>query len=222
MDKLGICNLACAEIAAGSIASLDESSVSAAECNRQFDPCLTELLEWSDWWFAKTRATLAEIANDRLDEWTYAYALPTDCATPLMLREYDATATQRQYALAGPYNFPSQAGIPLRFLVDGHVLYANVGPAVLEYSRNNVLPGDLPALVARALALEIASRIAYPIKKDMKLTDTMVRKAEVAKSRAIADNENQSPRIETDYVTEAEFARMGYGDLPPIPYSDWG
>ena len=85
MDKLGICNLACAEIAAQSIASLNESSMSADECNRQFDACFKELLEWSDWWFAKRRTVLAQVENDRPQEWAFAYALPANCATPLVI-----------------------------------------------------------------------------------------------------------------------------------------
>ncbi|MEG7747584.1 hypothetical protein U2065_14685, partial [Listeria monocytogenes] len=68
----------------------------------------------------------------------------------------------------------------------------------------------LPPLVRRAFALELAARIAYPIKKDLKLQETLIRKAEVAKSRAIADEENKSPRMAPRYISEAEFARMGF------------
>lgn len=210
MDKLGICNLACSEIGADIIASLNEASVSAQQCNQQFDQCFKELLEWADWWFARRRTVLAEVPNDRPAEWTYAYQIPTDCATPLLIRPYCADVPQRQFPIAGSGAFPRQDALPIPFLASGANIYTNVGPAQLEYTRNDVMPVELPAMVSRALALEIASRIAYPIKKDMTLADTMVKKAEFQKSRAVADNENQSPRVQHRYISGADLARWGW------------
>lgn len=206
---LSICNMALAEIGADTIASLDESSVSARECNRVFNQCIEEMLEWSEWQTAIKRATLAEVANDRFDEWNYAFALPADLGTAILVRVHSDDTSQRDYPIAGPFTFPHQDAVQIPFLIAGEKLYCNVEVAILEYGAKTIDVTKLSAMGARALTLEIASRIAYPIKKDAKLKDALIRQAEVAKSRAIADNENRNPRRTPEYVSPVDYARMG-------------
>ena len=54
--------MALAEVGADTIASLEESSVSARECNRVFDQCLAEMLEWTEWTVAIKRDALGSSA----------------------------------------------------------------------------------------------------------------------------------------------------------------
>jgi len=64
-------------------------------------------------------------------------------------------------------------------------------------------------LTARAVALELAARLAMPLKKSRELKKEKVAEAEVARQRAIAESENRSPRRQTDYISEADYARWG-------------
>lgn len=207
-SSIQIANEALAEIASASIAAFDENSRESSECNRFFDPLLEEVLDWCEWPWARRYVVLASVTNDRPAEWLYAYAKPNDCAQAIAVREVGETADI--LALYGPFTFPWQDASPNRFIVEGEKIYTNVETATLVYSTTSIDAVALPPLVRRAFALELAARIAYPIKKDLKLQETLIRKAEVAKSRAIADEDNKSPRMAPRYISDAEFARMGF------------
>jgi len=206
--SVAIANEALAEIAAGSIAAFDENSREASEVNRFFNTILEEILDWTEWGFAIRYVALARITNDRPAEWMYVYAKPTDCANPKAIR---AEENDVSFATTfGPTTAPFQDAYPLHYLVEGDKIYTNVENATLVYSTTAIEANELPPLVRRAMTLELAARIAYPVKKDAKLADTLVRKAEVAKSRAIADEENKNPRKSPRYVSDAEYARLGF------------
>ncbi|AHE52566.1 hypothetical protein [Sphingomonas sanxanigenens] len=194
-SSISICNMALAEIGADAIASLEEESVSARECARAFDQCLGELLEMAEWGFAERRTALAELPNDRPGEWQHAYALPADLANAIRVRRADARA-------------PDAA--PISFLIAGGKLYCDVAPALFDYGRASVSPAELPALLVRALVLEIAARIAFPVKKDGRLKEGLIRQAEVARARAIADDENRNPRRVPHYTSPVDAARLGW------------
>lgn len=203
-----IANEALAEIAAGSIASFDENSRESAEVNRFFGPLLEELLDWCEWPWARRQVVLASVPNDRPAEWLYAYAKPIDCTQAIAVRE--VKTAPGVLPLYGPFTLPWQDTSPIRFIVEADKIYTNAENATLFYSTNDIPANALPALVRRAFALELAARIAYPVKKDVKLQDMLIRKAEVARQRAIADEENKNPRLMTRYVSDAEYARLGF------------
>ena len=63
----------------------------------------------------------------------------------------------------------------------------------------------------RAFALELAARVAVPIRKDTALARELGAAAELARARAIADDYNQRVRRPATYVSDAAFARSGIG-----------
>src|SRR3989344_1055369 len=206
MTTVALCNEAPAENACPSIASLDEPSNEAKECNRVAATVMSELLDWTEWLWRETRETLAAIPNYRPAEWLFAYAMPADCASPIAVRAVEDAATS--LPIAGPSTFPAQDAIPLRFTVSGTTLYTNVPNAILLYT-SNTAPAKLPPLVRRAYVLELAARISFAIKKDHKLKQTLMQQAAYARQIAIADEANKRPRHDPIYVSDAEYARMG-------------
>jgi len=203
------CNEALSQIAAGAINSLTENSIEARECNRFAEPLLLELAEWTEWSFLRTRVVLAEVDNDRPAEWLHAYAVPADLGTPLAIRQAeDAATTLPEY---GPYTLPLQDSRPNLFIVEDGKVYTNVETATLVYSRGVVDAAALAPLLRRAFVLELAARIALPIKKDAKIAQVLMQQAMMARSEAVAAEENKNPRREIRYVSEAEYARMGVG-----------
>ncbi|NMN07200.1 MULTISPECIES: hypothetical protein [unclassified Novosphingobium] len=204
---IDICNRALAQIAAGQIADFAEGSIEAREATRFAKPLLAELAEWAPWPWARTRVVLAEVSNDRPAEWLHAYAAPTNLAQPIAVRAVEDDATT--LPSGGPFPFPLQDAAPLAFLYEGGRIYANVANATLVFVRNNVTAPDLPPLVARAFELELAARLALPVKKDATAAQTLARAAEIARMRAIADEANKSGERPARYVSEAELARAG-------------
>ena len=207
--QVGICNEALSEIAADPINAIDEKSSSAFYCQMHYNSVLAEVLTWTDWDWAIRRVTLAAQPNDRKGEWLYRYGRPADMAEAI--RVLPAIDQQVQnLPTVGPYAFPAWDALgKLPFTTASGSIYTNVAGAVLEYQVSAVDPAVIDPLTARAASLELAARLAMPIKKSRNLKGDMVKLAEVAKQRAIAESENRAPRRQVDYISEVEFARMG-------------
>ena len=204
-----ICNMALAEIAAGPITDVTDNSIEAREVNRFAASLLAEVSHWSDWSWAVARSALSATTNDRPAEWTQAYALPSDCARPLAIRAVEDDAAFLPDG--GPFPFPLQDAMPLAFLHEGGLIYANVSNATLIYVAALTDATNLPPLVQRAFTLELAARVAIPIRKDTGLARELGAAAEIARARAIAEDYNQRVRRPASYISEAAFARAGIG-----------
>lgn len=71
---------------------------------------------------------------------------------------------------------------------------------------------DIAATIGEAgFCLELAARIAIPIRKDSGLAREVGAAAELARARAIAEDYNQRVRRPASYISEAAFARAGIG-----------
>jgi len=204
-----ICNMALAEIAAGPIIDVTDNSIEAREVSRFAAPLMAEVSLWSDWSWAVARATLTAATNDRPAEWTQAYIVPANCARPLAIRAAQSDAAFLPQG--GPYPFPVQDAVPLAFLHEGGLIYSNVCDATLVYVAVLTDPTLLPPLVQRAFALELAARVAVPIRKDTGLARELGLAAEMARARAIAEDYNQRIGAPASFVSQAAFARAGIG-----------
>lgn len=204
-----ICNMALAEIAAGPITALSDNAIEAREVGRFALPLLAEITLWSDWSWAVTRAVLTEITNDRPAEWLHAYQVPATCARALAVRRNEDPATSLPDA--GPFPFPLQDGLPLAFLHEGGLIYSNIGTASLVFTAMLTDPTALPPLVTRAFVLELAARVAVPVRKDIGLARQLASAAELARDRAIAEDRNQRAAAGLRFASEAALARAGIG-----------
>ena len=212
LSKLQIWNMALAELPEQRIDSLDDVNLASDFLNDQYQPAIEFLLEDHDYDFATRREALAQVTNDRPNEWQYAYRLPRNLARPLHLLPYsgsDAANAVPVYSWIGRTR-SLETRTPFR-LADGK-LYCNIEGAVLEYATNSVAESAFTAKFARALALELASRVVMPIKKDQKRQADLIRMAEVARERAKADDMNRDRETTRDFIPEFMLARMGYGD----------
>lgn len=211
-SELDLCNNALAEIAADPISSIDERSLQARECRRILPIVLAEFLSWTAWDHSIKRVTLAAQANTRNGEWLYSYAVPSDMTEAVaIVPAYDQALSSAPSV--GPFPFPAIAGLGrLPFIIEGGALYTNVATASLQYQSSEAQIGKIRPMEARAIELELAARLAMPIKKSRELKGDLIKQAEVAKARAIAESENRSPTMQTSYVSEVEYARSGYGD----------
>lgn len=209
LSRLQIKNMALAELPADRIEAEDEVSLEAETCAEHYQPALELLLEDHDWDFAIRRATLATVTNDRANEWTYAYALPGDMASPRRLLPFgagDIASTVPGYSPVGRLR-GFEAITP--FVISNGVLFADRESAVFEYVTNEPAEATFTAKFARALAEELAARIVMPIKKDTKRKGELIRQAEVSRERAKADDMNRDRESIRDFVPESQLARMG-------------
>lgn len=209
-DQLSICNEALAEIAADPINSMDEDSSSGLYCRTILPQVIKEMLTWTAFPFAIRRTVLALRPNDRKGEWLYRYAAPAGMTEAIRVLP---TVDQQRTGLpvGGPYTFPAWDALgALPFVTADGSLYTNVADAILEYQIGDVDIATVDALTARAISLELASRLAFPIKKSRELKGDLIRQAEIARQRAVAEAENRMPRQTIDYISPVEYARAGY------------
>lgn len=211
LDTLQIKNMALDEVPEARIEAEDEASIPAETVAPVYQPALELLLEDYDWDFAIRRQVLAQVTNDRGNEWLYAYRAPQDMARPRFLLpfggdETSVTGSAPIYPVDGVYR-GFEGRYP--FVVAGGLVYTNREFAIFEYLTNNPSPASFTAKFARAFAVEIASRIVMPIKKDRQRQGDLIKMAEVARERAKAEAMNRDHESTRDFVPESLLVRAG-------------
>lgn len=203
--SISICNLALGDIRASAIAEISDDNVEAQNCARYYPQCLSLLLDDYTWSFATRIATLAQLAtNDRKTEWTYAYALPSDCASAMrLLPSVNSSVT------TGAYNWPYDIPInPLRlmdFVIEDGKLYTHISGAVLEYSVNTLEEVAMTPLFREALRKLLAANLAIPILNSREAKGDLLQEAQFARQAAIASDMNRQPN--RDNLDEVAWAR---------------
>lgn len=177
-SAVDICNIALSHLGARaqvSAISPPDGSVEAGYCARFYPLARREVLEAMNFSFAKTRAQLAEVANDST-VWTYAYALPSDCIRPLRVLKLEYA---QQIALIWPIGYRYTDGEWLRiedsfsergsatFEIEGQVLRTNEPEAVLLYKKDVTDTTRLSPLAVSAIGQVLAGYLAGPIIKGL-------------------------------------------------------
>ena len=78
MSDTEICNRALVRLAAKTISSLSDSTDRAIACNQAYTSILENELALTPWRFAMKKAQLAQLVDTPVNEWKYAYQLPSD------------------------------------------------------------------------------------------------------------------------------------------------
>ena len=212
-----ICNEAISDVPAHPISNIDDqTSTEAQECARHLPGIVSELIEMHDWDFVRRRIALAEVANDRPEEWAHAYVLPASMASPIALVPVDITSSLIAPVLHWSWAYDR---LLLDYAIADGKLYTNLEGAVLEYSTDALEPQNWTALFAQAVIRALAARIYRPIlgaESDSQEVGFKLRLAERAMKEAVADDLNRHPRRRQDFISEGEMARQsfGFGAMP--------
>jgi len=219
LSQITLCNRALARIKAGQIASMSEQSLSAEKCRLFYPETMGDMLEGDhDWSFSTVRVRLAKLAtNDRSSEWQFAYQLPSNMAGGGAIRvipDLEAAGLAIPVPLPGePYSEAwalNSMYIQTPYDIEGSTLYSNVDSATLEYGISDIAGVNVPNKVITAFALDLASRLAVPIKNDQTREIALQAAARVAWEQAVADDRNRQPQQTGQYVSETILAREGY------------
>ncbi|MGX1353368.1 hypothetical protein AB7M49_006989 [Bradyrhizobium elkanii] len=158
---ISICNLALTNLGKDNINALSEPTAEARACNQYYEHTRDVLLQGYPWRFAGKTASLAELTNDKLGTWRYAYKRPIDCLKVRWIRrEYSVTDHCRQTLeeeLSNPYE------------IEGETLYCNLSPAFLRYTWRLVDPTKFSPLFVEALSWHLAVKLAMPLTRDPKV-----------------------------------------------------
>lgn len=214
-------NLALDELRYEAITYWNEDTLQAEKARLHYPVVLAEEAERGEWAFARTRASLATVSNDREAEWSYAFALPNDMAFPVRVLSAVAGSTGGYVPMVG--QSLSTGMIPgddvgLRYDMAGGYLYTSISTPILEYISNTAEITGASALFHRAVVLELASRLAIPLIGDRGERDRLRQEALMVRSEAQALNNNSRPQTYGDFLPEAAAARMGYDPAFPAGY----
>lgn len=157
---VSICNLALSNIGKDNIQSLTDAGAEARACSQFYEHTRDVLLQGYPWRFAGATVGLAEITNDKLGKWSYAYQRPSDCMKIRWVRpQYseDEPALTEQEELSIPYD------------AEGQTIYCNLSPAFLRYTTLLTDPSLFPALFVEALSWHLSVRLSMPLTRDPKV-----------------------------------------------------
>jgi hypothetical protein len=219
-DKLRIFNEAIGDVPGAPIDGVEDTRKEGRECRRFYDGVIEDLLGVHDWSWARRRVLLAEVTNDRTGEWAYAYALPIDNASPIVLiPNYEEAGalpgyvtTPLVYSYGAYSDLQSAYHSQIRFVVSGTTLYTDMNEAILEYVTADVDVANFPSLFSQAVIRLLAMRIYKPIlgsEADPRELQMKFTAAEFAKKEAVADDLNRQPNKTKFFVSDGEMARLG-------------
>ncbi len=159
---VAICNLALTvHLGKKNISDLDEGSAEARACKQLYDHTLSLMLQSYPWRFAGKTASLAQVTNDKVGEWAYAYSRPNDCLKLRWIRP--------EYKVSSATPLGREAEIEFPYELEGDTIYCDLSPAFARYTRPISDPSKFPPLFVEALAASLAVRLCMPLTKDSKL-----------------------------------------------------
>lgn len=174
-SSVDISNIALSHLGARAQVSAIEppdGSVEAGYCARFYPLARREVLEASNFTFAKTRATLAAVTNPS-QIYDYAYAVPSNCIRPLrVLQATLSSDIDLMWPMDGGLlgqmyiNSFTERG-SADFEVEDGVLLTNEPDAVLLYKRDVTDTTRFTPLVCSAIGMVLAGYLAGPIIKGM-------------------------------------------------------
>lgn len=189
-SEVDICNLALSHFGqAASISSISppDGSAEAEHCARFYPIARNEMLEDYEWTFARKRALLAELTNDR-DDFAYRYALPSDCLKPRRLL---------------PDGYSDDRNDSSVYQWEGDSIYTDEANAVLVYTFLLTDTTKFSPMFVTALSFKLAGFLVGPVVKDPtgRTQLTLGQQAERALGKAKASNANADRKRATHTAT---------------------
>lgn len=173
----------------GNVFSLDpavDQSSNAALCAQFYPTARDTVSERHSWAFTTKIETLVSITKDAIrTEWTYAYAVPSNMASPIAVLpanaadDYYAPTIAPDVAAAYSGNLSLRVPQPVRFTIEHDaeglpVLYTNEPDAKLRFNLRLDGSIELPKKFKLAVAWQLASLISGPLMKgDVGMTFSM-------------------------------------------------
>lgn len=205
MSVVQICNRGLSKyIGGGRITSITESGTRAEQCNLHYDDERRGLLEKHWWTFAKTRVVLAELVNDRPNEWLYKYKKPANILEIHWVNHPEVARTE----IAMHRNPDTERHI------EGEAIYCNVQFATMQYTQDIENTDLMPQYFKDALSARLASAICVSITESVDRARFAGEQAIELTDNAIAEDEQNTPPIDrpdAEYLQARGVGGYGYG-----------
>lgn len=197
LTKTQICNLALAHIGIDQgIANIDTEQSKAARLCRQFYPhLLDEILGDYEWTFATAAVKLATPTGDPPIGWSYQYAVPADCLSPIKVTDYSGARSWSRWSFDQTMiNWPD---VPFRLMRSAsagtRVIVTDLPEAYLVYTARIENTAEMSAAFISMLAWRLAVELAMPMAVEPNLRSDARQGLEAA--RQLATNKDARDQV---------------------------
>lgn len=155
-SSLSICSDALILLGAAPISSFTEGTDSAQACDRLYPDLRDNLLSSYEWVWSVKKVSLARLATNPTNEWTYAYQLPGDMLSGVMA-VFETNSTYQK---------------PLRYgwEVYGDQLFTNLETVYIDYQAT-VTESKMPNYFVRLLRTAMAAELALVVTDQLNKAD---------------------------------------------------
>ena len=184
-----MCNSALNLLGASTISALTDDSKNARLCNQRYDSVRNRVFRSHAWNCLHKRVQLAQNSTAPVVEYTYAYALPSDCLRVLKVHNgtTDSIASAIDYKL------------------EGRNIVTDEGTVYLIYVALDTDPNNYDSYLQESISHQLAADLCYAITNNATLANNYMARADerLREARFIDATENSLGTIESNEFTDA-------------------
>jgi len=184
-----ICNSALNLLGASTISALTDDSKNARLCNQRYEPIRNRVFRSHAWNCLHKRVQLAQNSTAPVVEYSYAYALPSDCLRVLKVHNgtTDSIASAMDYKL------------------EGRNIVTDEGTIYLIYIALITDPNEYDVYLQESISHQLSADIAYAVTNNATLAKNYMERADerLREARFIDATENSLGTIESSEFTDA-------------------
>jgi hypothetical protein len=184
-----ICNSALNLLGASTISALTDDSKNARLCNQRYEPVRNRVFRSHAWNCLHKRVQLAQNSTAPVVEYSYAYALPSDCLRVLKVHNGSTDSIKSD----------------IDYKIEGRNIVTNEGTVYIIYIAIDTDPNNYDTYLQESISHQLAADLAYAVTNNATLADKyMVRADErLREARFIDATENSLGTIESSEFTDA-------------------
>jgi len=186
---IDICNSALNLLGASTISALTDDTKNARLVNQRYEPIRNRVFRSHAWNCLHKRVQLAQNSTAPVIEYTYAYALPSDCLRILKVHNgtTDSITSDIDYKLEGR-----------NIVTDEGTIYAIYIALITD-------PNEYDTYLQESISHQLAADICYAITNNATLANNYMTRADerLREARFIDASENSLGTIESSEFTDA-------------------
>jgi len=184
-----ICNSGLNLLGASTISALTDDSKNARLCNQRYEPIRNRVFRGHAWNCLHKRVQLAQNSTAPVIEYSYAYALPSDCLRVLKIHN----GTTDSIAAA------------LDYKLEGRNIVTDEGTVYLIYIALDTDPNNYDTYLQESISHQLAADIAYAVTNNATLAKNYMERADerLREARFVDATENSLGTIESSEFTDA-------------------
>jgi hypothetical protein len=188
-SAVDIANSALNLLGASTISAFTDDSKNARLINQRYEPVRNRVFRSHAWNCLHKRVQLAQNSTAPVVEYTYAYALPSDCLRVLKIHNgtTDSIASNIDYKL------------------EGRNIVTDEGTVFIIYIALDTDPNNYDTYLQESIAHQLAADLAYAVTNNATLADKYMTRADerLREARFIDATENSLGTIESSEFVDA-------------------